>query len=449
MPISTKCLITQANACLAGTPTELNLTQISGVKSSNTVYSVANTSVLPAASCNKGRMIFVEDISAYRYSDGFEWTNCYDSTCRISRSELYGFGFNGCGAIGNNSTVAPLTPTQEISSSINWCYASAGYKHSLAIKSNNELWAMGGNGYYAVCPGSTISHVSSPIREFLSGSWCVASAGFQASSGIKTDGTLWSWGRGNSGGLGNNTGESQSSSPVQEITSSTNWASVCSCSVVSARKSNGELWAWGANGSGQLGNNSVTPASSPVREASSSTDWCASSNSSDHSGAIKTDGTLWMWGYNGYGKLALNSCVSYSSPVQEISSSINWCSIALGSNHATSIKSDGTLWGWGRNNCGQLGTGNVICRSSPVQEITSSTNWLISTDNGNIHTNAIKTDGSLWSWGINQGQIGDNTGTARSSPVREFLSLNSWCFVSGGQCHTLAITSTTKGFNEP
>ena len=92
--------------------------------------------------------------------------------------------------------------------------------------------------------------------------------------------------------------------------------------------------------------------------------------------AIKTDGTLWSWGHNSYGQLGIGIAGSYqgrSSPVQ-IGALTTWSKIAAGQRHSTAIKTDGTVWTWGWNEHGQLGLGDTTDRSSPVQ-VGSLTNW--------------------------------------------------------------------------
>ena len=106
-----------------------------------------------------------------------------------------------------------------------------------------------------------------------------------------------------------------------------------------------------------------------------------------HTIAIKTDGTLWVWGNNVSGRLGLGDITNRSSPVQ-VGTLTNWSSVSAGS-HTMAIKTDGTLWAWGSNGSGRLGLGDITDRSSPVQ-VGALTNWY-SVDLGNSdHTMAIK-----------------------------------------------------------
>ena len=201
------------------------------------------------------------------------------------------------------------------------------------------------------------------------------------------------------------------------------------------------LWLWGHNNYGQLGDASITHKSSPIQTVSGGTNWKSVSGGGYHTAAIKTDGTLWLWGYNNSGQLGNNTNTNKSSPVQTVSGGTNWKSVASGYYHTAAIKTDGTLWTWGSNGYGQLGDNTTTSRSSPVQTVSSGTNWKqVSASNG--HTAAIKTDGTLWSWGYNTyGQLGDNTNTNKSSPVQTVSGGTNWKSVAGGGVHTLAIRS--------
>jgi alpha-tubulin suppressor-like RCC1 family protein len=94
-----------------------------------------------------------------------------------------------------------------------------------------------------------------------------------------------------------------------------------------------------------------------------------------HSAAIKTDGTLWLWGCGASGRLGNNSTTDHSSPVQTVSTGTNWKQVSMGYTHSASIKTDGTLWLWGCNVAGNLGNNSTVDQSSPVQTVVSGTNW--------------------------------------------------------------------------
>jgi alpha-tubulin suppressor-like RCC1 family protein len=264
---------------------------------------------------------------------------------------------------------------------------------------------------------------------------------------LYTDGGLWSWGWNFYGQLGDNTSGTGTykSSPVQTVTYGTNWKSLdCSSNYTAAIKTDGTLWLWGQNNLGQLGDTTLTDRSSPIQTVAYGTNWKLVSAGHQHTAAIKTDGTLWLWGRGNEGQLGDNNITGKSSPVQTVTFGTNWKLVSCGyADYTTAIKTDGTLWSWGDNSAGQLGdntSGNGTGKSSPIQTVTYGTNWK-SVSCGYQHTAAIKTDGTLWLWGSNiQGQLGINAaGTNRSSPVQTVAYGTNWKLVNCGRYHTTAI----------
>jgi YD repeat-containing protein len=254
----------------------------------------------------------------------------------------------------------------------------------------------------------------------------------------RRNGGLWAWGRNWEGQLGDNT-LTNKSSPVQTIAGGTNWKQVATgYRHTAAIKTDGTLWTWGTNNYGELGDDTTAHKSSPVQTIAGGTNWKQVSAGDGHTAAIKTDGTLWTWGYNKYGRLGDNTLTNKSSPVQTIAGGTNWKQVAGGSSHTAAIKTDGTLWTWGTNNYGELGDDTTAHKSSPVQTIAGGTNWK-QVAGGNYNTAAIKTDGTLWTWGYNiAGQLGDNSITHKSSPVQTITGGTNWKQVACGYGHTVA-----------
>ena len=207
-------------------------------------------------------------------------------------------------------------------------------------------------------------------------------------------------------------------------------------------KSNGTLWTYGGNLYGQLGQNNRTFTSSFVQVGTGNT-WSTLSVGPYTVYSIKTDGTFWSWGYNNNGQLGDGTTTDRSSPVQ-IGALTNWSKVSAGGGAPSTltsgilaVKTDGTLWSWGTNTDGQLGLGDTTNRSSPTQVGTGTTWSKIAA--GKSYSLAIKTDGTLWSWGKNtDGQLGLGDRTHRSSPV-QVGALTAWSLISAGSYHSLAI----------
>ena len=133
------------------------------------------------------------------------------------------------------------------------------------------------------------------------------------------------------------------------------------------------IWTWGRNNLGQLGLGTIVHRSSPIQVGALTT-WRQVSGGNDHSLAIKTDGTLWGWGNSTLGQLGLGgNTISLSSPIQ-VGALTNWKQVAASNSISAAIKTDGTLWMWGNNAFGQLGLGNATYYSSPKQ-VGSITTW--------------------------------------------------------------------------
>ena len=229
----------------------------------------------------------------------------------------------------------------------------------------NQLWTWGENDTGGAGSNNTTNY-SSPIQ--ISGTtWANATGSFRHSAGIKNDGTLWSWGYNYYGELGlNGPTPSQRSSPTQ--IPGTTWSDVSTGNeFMLAKKTDGTLWSWGQNDRGQLGTNQgpaqLGGASSPI-QVGTDTDWNKMTGGTYRSFAIKTDGTLWAFGRNDYGYLGQNNTTQYSSPVQIPGTWDN----GVGSSYAAFwVKTDGTGWRWGRNEYGQLAQNDRTYRSSPIQ----------------------------------------------------------------------------------
>ena len=312
-----------------------------------------------------------------------------------------------------------------------------------------KLWsvgrAVGGNlAQNGLVPNSP-SHagLSSPTQIGSDSTWSMSEHGDikgnsngGSTHAIKSDGTLWTWGGNNKGQQGVND-RTNRSSPVQ-VGSDTTWKNTITTSGANstraAIKTDGTLWVWGMGEKGTLGLNQPhnTEYSSPVQVPG--TTWKMISTGDSKTAAVKTDGTLWMWGSGTYGELGQNDRTSRSSPVQIPGTT--WDYVHVGYEAQYGIKTNGTMWSWGSNYNGALGQNQAPAQlarvSSPVQ--IPGTTWKMA-DGGNLgYTLALKTDGTMWGWGYNdKGVLGNNsssdTGTPRySSPVQ--VPGTTWSFVA-------------------
>jgi alpha-tubulin suppressor-like RCC1 family protein len=357
------------------------------------------------------------------------------------QGNLWAWGNNFNGKLGDNTTASKSSPIQEITRGTNWSFVASGRSHTAAIKTDGTLWTWGNNGNGKLGDNTT-ANKSSPIQTITGGNnWSSVAVGYGHTAAIKTDGTLWTWGLNTNGQLGNNT-TTHRSSPIQTIAVGTNWSKIaCGRGHTAGVKTDGTLWTWGRNYSGQLGDNTTTNRSSPVQTITGGTNWSKIACGYLHTAAIKTDGTIWTWGRNYSGELGDGTATNKSSPVQTITGGTTWNFVACGTYYTAAIKTDGTIWLWGGNGIGQLGDNTTASKSSPIQTIAGGTNWSKVACGGN-HTAAIKTDGTLWLWGDNTfyGQLGDNTSENKSSPVQEITRGTNWKQVNAGYDFTAAVT---------
>ena len=350
---------------------------------------------------------------------------------------LYGWGANSNGQLGLGNTTSYSSPKQ-VGSLTGWSQVQATtVDSSFALKTDGTMWSWGNNNNGQLGLGNRTNY-SSPKQIGALTSWYLLSTSFQGfMAAIKTDGTLWTWGVNTYGQLG--LGNTTSYSSPKQVGSLTTWAKVAQgAGHTMAIKTDGTLWAWGRNQatipSGQLGLGNSTNYSSPMQVGALS-NWLNVACGFYHTLATKTDGTFWSWGAtHGSGGLGLGNNNAYSSPKQ-VGILTDWSSPSAGYYNSFAIKTNGTIWSWGEGYMGSLGHNNRTYYSSPKQ-VGALTTWSM-IDAGARQTAAISTNGSLWMWGINSsGQLGSGNQTNYSSP-KQVGSLTNWLTVSAGY-HTLA-----------
>ena len=136
------------------------------------------------------------------------------------------------------------------------------------------------------------------------------------------------------------------------------------------------LWVWGSNSSTQLGDNTSTQRNTPVTTFVGGTNWMQISAGFRHRAAIKTDGTLWTWGYNTSGQLGINNVTTQIlTPVTTFAGGTNWKQVFCGENSSAAIKTDGTIWTWGIGFNVGLGVNDATNRSTPVTTFAGGNNW--------------------------------------------------------------------------
>ena len=444
---------------------------------------------------------------------------------------LWAWGSNWYGQLGldpNTGDADPLSPSfvpVRVDAASTYKSIACGYAHSLAVKSDGTLWAWGTNAYGqlgrgTVDPGNNDAAHVDRVQVGTATDWTTVSAGFDTSFGLRTDGSLYAWGNNGSGNdwaggeLGDGTNVDRHA-PVR-VGTGTDWKAISGGSnMTAAVKSDGTLWAWGYNSYGELGITAIGAIKSP-RQVGTRTDWrlasagayhlLALSTGDDfgscggdfwgqtgigyalyrplgeqvgdqtgwvsvdaglgHTGGIRADGTLWMWGRNGYGELAQDTSQygSVNTPLQ-VGSDTDWAAVSCGDNtdsgFTAAVKTGGTLWAWGANDTGQLGVGDKQERDTPTQ-VGAATDWktvACSDGVGDVgrglwgqgdfidFTLGLRTDGSVWAWGDNsRGQLGqgDHTDslTPEKIPALDGVTIRT---IAAGDDYAMAISNEGSG----
>jgi alpha-tubulin suppressor-like RCC1 family protein len=246
--------------------------------------------------------------------------------------------------------------------------------------------------------------------------WSTAVAGASHVAGLRSDGTLWAWGANTSSQLGDGTTAPQETPLL--VSPADRWKAVSAGGTFSAGiRADGSLWAFGSL-NGLL---------------SDDVGWTELSAGEGHLLALKADGTLWSAGQNEAGQLGDGTTIN-SSRLARVGSD-RWTAISAGARHSLAVRADGTLWAFGSNGQGQLGI--MAANATTPVRVDATTTWrTIAAGHG--HSLGIRTDGSLWAWGRNdKAQLGLGTATA-VAPTR-VGTLVDWLSVSAGVSHSLGI----------
>ena len=332
----------------------------------------------------------------------------YHSLYVTDAGALWAVGDNTFGQLGDGTDSPWQTSRVQVATGV--IDVAAGCYHSLFLKNDGALWAMGSDidgelGDGAVNDGTDLQYQNPPVR-VADGVKAVA-AGNAHSLFLKNDGTLWAMGANSLGQLGDGT-TTYRRTPVQIADSVTAVAAGDAHSLF--LKNDNTLWAMGANDYGQLGDGTTTTRRAPVRVADNVK---AVSAGNYHTLFLKYDGTLWAVGANDCGQLADGTTTQRLAPVQVAAGVMT---MAAGGSCSLYVGNDGTLWAVGCNSTGQLGDGTTTTRRAPVQ-IAAGVTAVTASKWRQGHTLFIKNNGTLWAMGYNNaGQLGDGTKGDQRNP---------------------------------
>lgn len=378
------------------------------------------------------------------------------STVLLKDGTVWSWGYNGAGQLGNGTRIPSLSPVQVLYSSSplqelnNVMSIEAGYEHTIALLSDGSLQAWGSNTGGQIGDADVGGWRLFATKSNLSGTAVSVSAGRAHSVAGKSDGTVWTWGENSQFQLGRTTpfqGSSYAPSnvPGQVI------EGLVDCNMKTsyrtkpmvaagyqhsvALKSDGTVWTWGSNDYGQLGNgkygDNVAPAQVPslcyITAIAAGTDFTI---------ALKSDGTVWAWGDNANGQLGNGtSGIGNRSPIPVQAAELSGViAIAAGKDYSMALKKDGTVWTWGMGDYGQLGYAPPEGKISSKPKQISSLSKVKAIAAQFTHATALKTDGTIWTWGDNTSKaLGYDTSTPSLNPApRQVPNLSNIASIATG-----------------
>ena len=299
-----------------------------------------------------------------------------------------------------------------------------GEIHNVALKSDGTVWAWGWNALGQLGNGTT-NDAWTPVQTGLTANpplTNVVKLGGRPyfTLAVKTDGTIWAWGMNQFGQMGNGTVSSFSAVPGMVSNSATGGPInnplqvTCGYQFGAALATNGTVWTWGSGTHGELGQGVTTTSYIPA-QVPALTNITAISAGWFHILALKADGTVWAWGANPNGEVGDGTAVNRSNAVAVLNIT-NIVAVSGGDSHSSARAADGTVWKWGKNDVGELGNGTANNNANPmpakilVDKFGNGFSNVVMMAARDYHNIAVKADGSVWMWGANdQGQCGDGT----------------------------------------
>ena len=348
----------------------------------------------------------------------------YHSLFLKSDGSLWAMGWNQSGQLGDGtSNSANFWPEQIIASNVT--AIAAGWQHSLFVKNDGSLWVMGYNHDGELGDG-TFNNTNIP-EQIVASNVVAVSGGDYHSLFLKSDGSLWAMGGNYYGELGDKT--YNNTNRPEQIVSSNVTAIAAGDEHSLFLKSDGSLWGMGQNFNNQLGS---AGGNQPKQIVPSNVIAIAAGQL--HSLFVKSDGSLWAVGYNGAGQLGDGTYnLQTNLPEKIVPSGVT--AVAAGIDHSIFLKSDGSLWAMGSDQFGQLGDGANLSggyngsTNSPVQIVASGVTAIAA---GAYHSLFLKNDGSLWGMGYNAwASLGDGTLNPTNQPEQIVVGTQSYNKIFG------------------
>jgi alpha-tubulin suppressor-like RCC1 family protein len=365
------------------------------------------------------QLLFDPDVVPLPGPSGLSAGGEHTCTCAVAGGGIQCWGAGDLGQLGDGVGNSSFSPVQVSGSKelTGWNAVSAGFGHTCAL-GNGDVFCWGSNDSGQVGNGSTMDALV-PQQVSLSRPARAIAAGGSHTCAITDGGGTWCWGANTDGQLGNNS-TTDSRTPVQVAGLPGQAGAIAAgdnhtCALLD----DGSVWCWGHNSSGQLGDGTTTDSLVPVQVsglsaravATGSAHTCAIGD-----GALTGEGSVWCWGSNADGQLGNNSSADSSRPVAVQNLSADAQVVATGWEHTCALVSGGSIWCWGDNSGGQLGSVSALGNRLPAQ-VQGLSSRAQAVTGGFQHTCALA-DYAVQCWGNNfQGELGTGTRTSSSSPL--------------------------------
>ena len=349
-----------------------------------------------------------------------------------NNKQVWDWGYNSYSQLGDNSSVQRLTPVSIQGARKTFCKISGGYYSTLGIDKTGQIWGWGYNNNGRLGDNSTTQRATPVSIKGNKKTFSQLCAGYFSTLGIDKNGTAWGWGYNNYGQLGDNT-TTQRLTPVSILGANKTFCQITSAGYNSgAIDKNGQIWCWGANFYGGLGNNSTTAKCTPVSVQGSQKTFCQITSAFYNVFGVDKNGQLWCWGFNDYGQLGINSVTAKCTPVSVQGANKTFCKISSQYYSILGLDKNGQVWGWGDNGYGQLGNSSIAIQRTPVSILGNKKTFCQITIGRNFSVGVDKS-GGVWGWGYNKfGQLGNNTTAYVGTPISIKGSKKTFCQITIG-----------------
>ena len=391
-----------ATCQITGTPTATVSSQSYTIRARNAGGADATTTVTITVAAGA---VAIEQIAAAN-----------NHTCVLSSTgRLYCWGRHNRGQIGHGDTgmttgdspeAAPVLAPRQVGSAADWAALSAGFNHSCAVNAAGELHCWGDNREGQLGVGANGNSLNVPTRVGTATNWAAVAASNDHTCAVNTGGELYCWGSNGDGRLGVGSTPASADTP-QRVGSGSDWEGVFAgedhtCATTTDGAS---LYCWGLGNDGELGQGNKDNQSAPTQLMGIS-DVASFGAGNEHNCLVLDNGQLHCWGENNDFEVGLAGNTDDAVSPQRVGTASDWASATGGGNHSCAINTGDQLHCWGDNEHGQLGiAGNAMQQETPMR-VGTSANWTI-VDGGNDHACAANSDGKLFCWGRNhRGQLG-------------------------------------------